>query len=101
MSFDEGPPPEPITRAPISPAKKKNRKKPTSDQVEFSQRLKMARAAANYETAAEGARALGEEEATYNRWERAETEPNITIIKKICKIYRVSADFLVLNRMHE
>ena len=101
--WDEGPP-GPLRAAPAKATRRpaaKATKRPADHKVGFAQRLKMARTAAGYETAAEGARALGIEAATYGRWERAETEPNLAAINAICTAYKVSSDFLVLNRMPE
>ena len=102
QSWDEGEPPQgaPIVNA-RRPKANRAAKPANGEKAAFAQRLKMARKAAGYETAAEGARALDIEVATYGRWERAETEPNLAAIKAICKTYRVSSDFLVLNRMPE
>ena len=40
------------------------------------------------------ARALGIEENTYTRYERAEAEPNLTLIDKICNVLRITPDAL-------
>ena len=40
------------------------------------------------------ARALGIEENTYTRYERAEAEPNLTLIAKICNVLRITPDAL-------
>ena len=67
-------------------------------QIEFARRLRLVRGK-HYEYAAGGARALGIEDETYRRWERAETEPNIENIQKICAEFKCGADFLVLNKI--
>ena len=73
-------------------------KEASAIQIEFAQRLKIVRRK-HYEYAAGGARALGIEDETYRRWERAETEPSIENIQKICAEFQCGADFLVLNKI--
>ena len=41
------------------------------------------------------ARALGIEENRYTRYERAEVEPNLTLIRRICETLRVSPNELL------
>lgn len=62
----------------------------------FAQRLVAARRLAGYDTQEAAAAALGMPEAeTYRRWERAETEPSIAILLKICNVFNVTADQLI------
>jgi transcriptional regulator with XRE-family HTH domain len=64
---------------------------------EFSKRLRMLRLAEGYDTAREFARALQIEENRYTRWERAETEPDISNILRICQILNVDPNALLLS----
>ena len=66
--------------------------------VEFARRLRLVRRK-RYKYASGGADALGIEHETYRRWERAETEPNIECLQKICAKFQCGADFLVLNKI--
>ena len=72
---------------------------PPPARAQFAQRLAQAREQAGYEYRIEFARALGVEKETYNRWERAETEPDITSLRKISQIANVSLDFLLLGNL--
>jgi ribosome-binding protein aMBF1 (putative translation factor) len=63
--------------------------------VEFARRLAAARQAAGYDTMRDFAMALGVEEARYGRWERAETEPDITCLRRIAATTHVSLDVLI------
>ena len=38
---------------------------------------------------------LGEQTTTYRSWESGETEIPVHIIKELCKIYDVSADYIL------
>ena len=38
---------------------------------------------------------LGKQTTTYRRWESGETEIPTNIIKKLCEIYNVSADYML------
>lgn len=38
---------------------------------------------------------LGKQTTTYRRWESGETEIPVHIIKELCKIYDVSADYIL------
>jgi transcriptional regulator with XRE-family HTH domain len=70
--------------------------KPSAEyRVAFARRLEAARVAAGYETMREFSKEIGVAEATYRRWEAAETEPNIFYLQKISKLTRVSLDTLV------
>ena len=72
---------------------------PRRPRTQFSVRLEQARKNADYETAAEFARALGVEVDTYRRWERGETEPSVEHLTKIHALTSVSLDFLVAGRL--
>lgn len=50
---------------------------------EFSRQLRLLRVAKGYKTAREFAGVLEVKEDRYTRWERAETEPNISNILRI------------------
>lgn len=49
----------------------------------------------NDKTQAEMAKILGEHITTYRRWEAGETEIPVHIIIEICKIFDVSADYIL------
>lgn len=74
-------------------------KKPPKSAVEyrvaFARRLEAARFAAGYETMREFSKQLGVAEATYRRWEAAETEPNIYHLMRISALTGVSLDTLI------
>jgi transcriptional regulator with XRE-family HTH domain len=72
-----------------------------NDRGRFARRLKTLRIAGGYDTAREFASRLGINEAAYARWERGETEPNISFIVLICQILNISADALLLGRKNE
>jgi transcriptional regulator with XRE-family HTH domain len=63
--------------------------------VAFARRLESARVAAGYETMRDFSKELGVSEATYRRWEAAETEPNIFHLQKISRLTGVSLDILI------
>lgn len=63
--------------------------------LDFACRLAAARQAAGYDTMRDFAAALGVEEARYGRWERAETEPDITCLRRIADMTHVSLDILI------
>lgn len=62
----------------------------------FARALQMARRR-KHASAAAMARALGVEEETYRRYERAETEPSIAELGRMAQELDVSTDFLVLG----
>src|SRR5262245_52313090 len=62
---------------------------------QFAKRLKTMRAQAGFQRARYFARALGIEENRYTRYERAEVEPSLTLIHKICEVLRVSPNELL------
>lgn len=74
-------------------------KKPPKPAVEyraaFARRLVAARVSAGYETMRDFAKELGVAEATYRRWEAAETEPNLFHLRRISVLTKVSLDILI------
>jgi hypothetical protein len=62
---------------------------------EFSQRLRMLRVAGGFDTAREFFRALQIQEDRYTRWERAETEPDICHLLRICQVLRIDPNELL------
>src|SRR5262245_66083095 len=62
---------------------------------QFAKRLKSMRVQSGFERARYFAKALGIEENRYTRYERAEVEPSLTLIHKICELLRVSPNELL------
>ena len=62
--------------------------------VEFAKRLRQLRTEKGFAHARELAR-LGVEEDRYTRYERAEVEPSLTLIHKICVTLQVSPNDLL------
>jgi transcriptional regulator with XRE-family HTH domain len=62
---------------------------------QFAKRLKSMRVQSGFERARYFAKALGIEENRYTRYERAEVEPSLTLIHKICEVLRVSPNELL------
>jgi transcriptional regulator with XRE-family HTH domain len=62
----------------------------------FSTRLQGLREAKGYTTARGFSRALQIDEARYSRWERAETEPDISNILRICEVLDIDPNELLL-----
>ena len=71
--------------------------KPIAPEVrsQFAKRLKEMRVQAGFVRARFLAKALGIEENRYTRYERAEVEPSLTLIHKMCEILRVSPNELL------
>jgi transcriptional regulator with XRE-family HTH domain len=67
----------------------------------FSNRLRTLRAAKGYATARDFSRALQIEEARYTRWERGETEPDISNILRICRVLDIDPNELLLPHISE
>src|SRR5499426_661904 len=63
--------------------------------AQFAKRLRSLRAQRGYERARHFAKSLGIEENRYTRYERAEVEPSLTLIHKICEVLRVSPNELL------
>jgi len=61
----------------------------------FAQRLKMLRTRRGFDRARYFARSLGIEENRYTRYERAEVEPSLTLIHKMCETLRISPNELL------
>src|SRR5262245_43415428 len=62
---------------------------------QFAKRLKNIRTLRGFGRARYFARSLGIEENRYTRYERAEVEPNLTLIHKMCETLRVSPNELM------
>jgi transcriptional regulator with XRE-family HTH domain len=62
---------------------------------QFAQRLKTIRTQRGFDRARYFAKTLGIEENRYTRYERAEVEPSLTLIHKICATLRVSPNELL------
>ena len=60
----------------------------------FAKRLREQRVQGGYARARSFAQALGIDENRYTRYERAEAEPDLTLIHKICETLRVTPDEL-------
>lgn len=61
----------------------------------FSSRLKTVRKAAGFKSARALAKVLGIDENRYTRYERAEVEPNLQLIVKICNLLETSPNELL------
>ena len=62
---------------------------------QFAKRLKTMRTQRGFDRARYFARSLGIEENRYTRYERAEVEPSLTLIHKMCETLRVSPNELL------
>jgi transcriptional regulator with XRE-family HTH domain len=62
---------------------------------QFAKRLKAMRVQAGFPRARYFAKSLGIEENRYTRYERAEVEPSLTLIHKICEVLRISPNELL------
>ena len=62
---------------------------------QFAKRLKSMRMQSGFQRARYFAKSLGIEENRYTRYERAEVEPSLTLIHKICEVLRVSPNELL------
>lgn len=62
---------------------------------QFAKRLKAIRTRRGFERARYFAQSLGIEENRYTRYERAEVEPNLTLIYKMCETLRVTPNELL------
>jgi len=63
--------------------------------AEFARRLRALRAQRGFERARHFAKALGIEENRYTRYERAEVEPNLSLIFEICQKLAVTPNELL------
>jgi transcriptional regulator with XRE-family HTH domain len=59
------------------------------ERQEFAARLRVLRTARGYHTAKQFAEALGLEQNRYNRYERAEVEPSLTVLDRMCRVLNV------------
>ncbi len=64
---------------------------------DFGRRLRAARIAAGYEDAADLARDLGIEEATYRKYERGGALPRVDVLECIVQTTGKSLDWLLLG----
>lgn len=62
---------------------------------QFAKRLKSIRSQRGFDRARYFAKSLGIEENRYTRYERAEVEPSLTLIHKMCETLRVSPNELL------
>jgi transcriptional regulator with XRE-family HTH domain len=62
---------------------------------QFAKRLKIMRVERGFERARYFAKALGIEENRYTRYERAEVEPSLTLIHKMCDVLKVTPNELL------
>jgi transcriptional regulator with XRE-family HTH domain len=63
--------------------------------LQFAKRLKNMRMENGFQRARYFAKSLGIEENRYTRYERAEVEPSLTLIHKMCEVLRVSPNELL------
>lgn len=63
--------------------------------IRFARRLKALRAEKGHARARYFAKSLGIEENRYTRYERAEVEPDLTLIHKMCEVLRVTPNELM------
>lgn len=61
----------------------------------FAGRLKAARVAKGYPSAAKFAHAIGREEHTYRHYERGEAEPDYETLERICRLLEVTPNDLL------
>jgi transcriptional regulator with XRE-family HTH domain len=65
--------------------------------LHFAQRLKELRAARGFRTARSLAHALAIDENRYTRYERAEVEPDLTLLMRICEALRATPNDLLVG----
>lgn len=63
--------------------------------LEFSKHLKEARLARGFRTARSLAKALSIDENRYTRYERAEVEPDLSLIRRICEALNITPNELL------
>jgi transcriptional regulator with XRE-family HTH domain len=61
----------------------------------FADRLRQAREAKGYKSAAKFANALGREEHTYRHYERGESEPDYETLERICHLLEITPNDLL------
>jgi transcriptional regulator with XRE-family HTH domain len=71
--------------------------RPRDVRLHFAQRLKELRAARGFRTARSLAQALDIDENRYTRYERAEVEPDLTLVMRICEALRATPNDLLLG----
>ncbi|MFN3625454.1 MAG: helix-turn-helix domain-containing protein [Hyphomicrobium sp.] len=77
------------------PLRKGSRVPPPKVRAAFAKRLREQRIRSGYKNARNFAHAIGIEENRYTRYERAEVEPDLTLIKRICDVLDVTPDHLL------
>jgi transcriptional regulator with XRE-family HTH domain len=65
----------------------------------FARRLRELRVPKGYRTARSFARALGIDENRYTRYERAEVEPDLALLLRICEVLAVTPNDLLIEAM--
>jgi transcriptional regulator with XRE-family HTH domain len=68
---------------------------PPEARARFASQLRRLRVEKGFATARQFARAIGIDENRYTRYERAEVEPSLTLIHKMCETLRVSPNELL------
>ena len=71
--------------------------RPRNVRLHFAQRLKELRTARGFRTARSLAQALAIDENRYTRYERAEVEPDLTLLMRICETLGVTPNELLAN----
>jgi len=66
-----------------------------SARTQFAMRLRQLRIARGFSSARHFSQALGIEENRYTRYERAEVEPSLTLLRKMCEALRASPNDLL------
>jgi len=61
----------------------------------FADRLRDARVAKGYKSAAKFAHAIGREEHTYRHYERGESEPDYETLERICHLLEITPNDLL------
>ncbi len=72
-------------------------KEPTDARSRFAQRLRAIRIPRGFKTARSFARALGIDENRYTRYERAEVEPDLQLLLRMCELLRATPNDLLCD----
>lgn len=72
-------------------------KEPTDARSRFAQRLRAIRIPRGYKTARSFAQALGIDENRYTRYERAEVEPDLQLLLRICELLKATPNDLLCD----
>ncbi len=72
-------------------------KEPTDARNRFAQRLRAIRIPRGFKTARSFARALGIDENRYTRYERAEVEPDLQLLMRICELLKATPNDLLCD----